>query len=234
MKKTLIVLLSTLLLLIVAAVLYVWLANPANRLVKAAIEKYGSEITQARVGVRDVDLSLADGKGVLYGLTLGNPKGFKSPHAFKADTIELVLDPASLAGDIVLIRKIHVDAPSIAYEDNGGTANFDVIERNAQAFASASKSKAAHGGGTRMIIETLAIRNASVNYNGLMDLRLPDIELRNIGKRQGGASAAEVASAVIAELNRKLAIELAKVAAAGAVGGAAIGVGMAISRFLAK
>lgn len=230
MKKIPIVLL-VLLLLIAAAVLYIWLANPLNALVKAAIEKYGSEMTQATVTVGSVELSPTDGKGALSGLAVGNPKGFKSTHALKAGKIDLALEPASLTGEVVRIHKIHVDAPYISYEKNEqGVTNFDAIQRNVQRYVGASSkaTKEEKKAETRMIIESLLIRNAKVNYNGLMDLKLPDIHLRNIGKKSGGATSAEVTRAIVAELNKQLAVTLAKAAAVGAVGGVAIGVGVGI------
>jgi Uncharacterized protein involved in outer membrane biogenesis len=236
MKKIYIALLAVLL-LIVAAVLYIWLANPLNALVKTAIEKYGSEMTQAQVSVSGVDLSPTDGKGVLSGLALGNPKGFKSPHALKAGRIELALEPASLTRDVVLIHRIHVDAPYISYEKNDkGVTNFDAIQRNVQRYVGAGSKapKEDKKAETKMVIESLLIRNAKVNYNGLMDLKLPDIHLRNIGKKSGGATSAEVTRAIVGELNKQLAITLAKAAAVGAVGGVAIGVGMGIKSLLGE
>ncbi|MEW6134014.1 MAG: AsmA family protein [Pseudomonadota bacterium] len=236
MKKLQIVFLAFIL-LVAAVVLYVWLANPLNALVKTAIEKYGSEMTQATVTVGSVDLSPTDGKGVLSGLALGNPKGFKSPHALKAGRIELALEPASLTRDVVLIHKIHVDAPYISYEKNDkGVTNFDAIQRNVQRYVGAGSKapKEDKKAETKMVIESLVIRNAKVNYNGLMDLKLPDIHLRNIGKKSGGATSAEVTRAIVGELNKQLAITLAKAAAVGAVGGVAIGVGMGIRSLLGE
>lgn len=233
MKKFHIALLA--LLAIVAAIAWLWFSNPLNALVKTAIEKFGSEMTQARVSVSKVDLSPTDGKGALSGLSLGNPKGFKTPHAFRAGHIELSLEPASLAEDVILIRKIHIDSPDISYEKNDGGTNFDAIQRNVERYLGASKKQhAGKDAPKKMIIESLVIRNARVNYNGMLDLKLPDIELHNIGKKSGGATSAQVARAIIAELNAKLAIALAKTAAIGAVGGVAIGVGMGIKSLLGK
>lgn len=234
MKKSRIVLLV--LLAIAATVVYLWVSNPLNGLVKAAIEKYGSEMTQTPVRVSKVELSPSDGKGAFSGLSLGNPKGFKSEHAFKAGQIELTLEPASLTEDVVVIHKIQIDSPSIAYEKIGSGTNFDAIQRNVQRYVGASRQapKDEQKADKKMIIDSLLIRNAKVNYNGLMDLKLPDIELRNIGKKNGGATSAEVTKAVVAELNKKLAVTLAKSAAVGAVGGVAIGLGMGIKSLLGE
>lgn len=239
MKKLQIVFLAFIL-LVAAVVLYVWLANPLNALVKTAIEKYGSEMTQATVTVGSVELSPTDGKGALSGLVVGNPKGFKAPHALKAGKIEFALEPASLAKEVVRIHEIRVDAPYISYEENErGVTNFDAIQRNVQRYVGAGgkapkEEKEEKKAETKMVIESLLIRNAKVNYNGLMDLKLPDIHLRNIGKKSGGATSAEVTRAIVGELNKQLAITLAKAAAVGAVGGVAIGVGMGIRSLLGE
>lgn len=233
MKKSRIALLA--LIVVAAAIAWLWLNNPLNSLVKAGIEKFGSEMTRAPVKVSKVDLSPTDGKGVLSGLSLGNPDGFKSSHAFRADRIELALEPASLADDVILIHRIHIDSPDISYEKNDSGTNFDAIQRNVESYLGTSKKQQADKDAPKkMIIESLAIRGARVNYNGMIDLKLPDIELHNIGKKSGGATSAQVTRAIIAELNTQLAIALAKTAAIGAVGGVAVGVGMGIKSLFGK
>ena len=232
MKKSRIAALS--LLVVAAAVAWLWFSNPLNSLVKAAIEKFGSEMIQAQVSVGRVALSPTDGQGSLSGLSVGNPKGFETDHAFRAGHIELALEPASLAEDVILIHRIHIESPDISYEKNDGGTNFDAIQRNVESYLGASKKQAGKDAPKKMIIESLVIRNAKVNYNGLLDLKLPDIELRNIGKKSGGATSAQVTRAIIAELNTRLAIALAKTAAIGAVGGVAVGVGMGIKSLFGK
>jgi hypothetical protein len=229
MKKSRIVLL-VLLLAVAAGVAYLWFSNPLNALVKAAIETFGSEMIQSKVSVAKVELSPTDGRGALSGLSVGNPKGFETSHAFRAGHIELSLEPSSLTGDVILIHKILIDAPDISYEKNDGGTNFDAIQRNVERYL--GSDKAGKDAPRKMIIESLVIRNAKVNYNGMLDLKLPDIELRNVGKKSGGATSAQVAKAIVAELNAKLAIALAKTAAIGAVGGVAVGVGIGIKKLL--
>lgn len=231
MKKSRIVLLA-LLLAVAAGIAYLWLSNPLNAVVKAAIEKFGSEMTQTKVSVGKVELSPTEGKGALSGLSVGAPKGFKADHAFRADHIELALEPASLAEDVILIHRIHIDSPDISYEKNDSGTNFDAIQRNVERYL--GKNKAGKDGSRKMIIESLVIRNARVNYNGMLDLKLPDIELRNVGKKSGGATSAQVTRAIIAELNTQLAIALAKTAAISAVGGVAVGVGMGLKSLFEK
>lgn len=228
MKK----LLAIVAVLVIAAVAaYFMLQNPLGRLVKMAVEEFGPEMTQAAVKVSRVEISATDGRGALSGLFLGNPKGFKSDYALKAGTVEIELEPASLAKDVIVIRKILIDAPQIGYEKADGITNFDAIQRNIEEYLGAKgdkSEKTKQGSGKKMIIDSFVIRNAKVNYNGMLELTLPDIELRNIGKKTGGATSAQVVKAVVAELNTKLALALAKAAVIGGVGGVVVGAGAAI------
>ncbi len=221
----------------VAIAAYFALQNPLGRLVKLAVEEFGPEMTQAAVRVSSVNISATDGRGTLSGLFLGNPGGFKSDYALKAGTVEIELEPASLAKDVVVIRRILIDAPQIGYEKAGTITNFDAIQRNVEAYLGAKGGKgekAKQESGKRMIIGSFVIRNARVNYNGMLELNLPDIELRNVGKRAGGATSAQVVKAIITELNTQLAIALAKAAVIGSVGGVVVGAGAALKGLFDK
>src|SRR3989338_1010294 len=170
MKKTLAI---VAVLVIAAVAAYFVLQNPLGRLVKLAVEEFGPEMTQAAVRVSSVNISATDGRGTLSGLFLGNPGGFKSDYALKAGTVEIELEPASLAKDVVVIRRILIDAPQIGYEKAGTITNFDAIQRNVEAYLGAKcgkGEKAKQESGKRMIIGSFFIRNARVNYNGMLEL----------------------------------------------------------------
>jgi len=225
--------------LIVLAVLgvaaFFVLNNPLGRLVKIAIEEFGSDLMQAEVRVSSVNISTSDGRGRLNGLVLGNPKGFKTDHALQADTIEIVIEPVSIARDVVVLHKVLIDSPHIIYEKGDKGNNFDVIQRNIENNLGAKKGgDVERNKGKKLIIDSFVIRNAKVNYNNTIDIPLPDIVLKNIGKKSGGATPAQVTKAIIVELNAKIAIELAKTAAITSVGGVAIGAGMAVKKLLGK
>ena len=221
----------------VAVAAFFLLQNPLGRLVKLAVEEFGPEMTQATVKVSKVEISPTDGRGALSGLFLGNPRGFKSDYALKAGTVEIELEPASLARDVIVIRKILIDAPQIGYEKGDNITNFDAIQRNVEAYLGTKdgkSEKAKQESSKKMIINSFVIRNAKVNYNGMMELTLPDIELRNVGKKTGGATSAQVTKAIITELNIKLALALAKSAIVSGVGGVVVGAGAALKGLFDK
>jgi len=238
MGKTTRKILIALVVLVAAGVAaYFMVNNPVGRLVKLAVNEFGPKLTQAEVHVSKVRISTTGGTGALSGLFLGNPKGFKTDYALKAGTVGIDLDTRSIAKKVVVIHKILIDAPSIIYEKGKHGSNFDAIQRNVGQYLGAGKSKdkkVAGGEGKKLIIDSFIIHDAKVNYNGMADLKLPDIELHDIGKRNGGATSAQVVKEVIAALNARMMVALAKTVAIGAVGGPVIGAGMAIKGMLGK
>lgn len=223
-------------LLIAAGVGFFVLNNPLGRVIKLAINKLGPEMLQADVRVSGVNISTSDGQGRLSGLRIGNPAGFKTDHAIKADIIEIVIEPTSVAKNVIVIHKVLIDAPDIIFEKGDKGSNFDAIQRNVESYLGAGGKKENDGksASRKMTIDSLVIRNAKVNYNGMVDLTLPDIELRNLGKKSGGITAAQVVNAIIVELNARIALSLAKTAVITSVGGVAVGAGMAIKSLLGK
>jgi hypothetical protein len=221
---------------VVAAVAFFALSNPLGRLAKLAIESFGPDVMQADVRVSSVKISATDGKGKLSSLNLGNPKGFKTDHAFRADTIEIEIEPASIAGNVIIVRKVLIDGPNIIYERGSGGSNFDAILHNVETYLGGGdkNGKDDRGRKKKMVIDSFVIRKAKINYGGTIDLSLPDIELHNIGKQSGGTSPAQVIKTIIAELNAKIIPALADTAAIEKVGDMAHDAGKSVKGLLGK
>lgn len=200
MKKTLLI--GVAILAAVLAGVSIWLFTSLDSIVKTAIEKYGSEITQVSVTVEKVRLSPAADEGLVDGLRIGNPKGFKTPKAVSVGSIDIAFDRASLARDVILIRKVAVEAPHINYEaGSGDKSNFDVIQRNVDQYLGKDR-RAEKSPGKKMIVEHFTIRNIKVTYSPFLlegksfEISLPDIELRDLGKAKGGITSGELVKAV--------------------------------------
>ncbi|MDA8112022.1 MAG: hypothetical protein M0T83_06185 [Nitrospiraceae bacterium] len=208
MKKVGLVLLVFL--IILAGGLF-WLHNNMDTLVKDAIEKYGSEMTGTKVEVSSVKIRAAKGQGVVRGLMVGNPSGFKTPYALKVGRIEMDLDVSSILKPVVLIRKIAVASPDVIYERANGTTNFDVLQKNIEEKVGSSKaSTGQEKGGKKLIVDQLSIRGAKAQASaGFMKgktvrVGLPDITLRNIGKAEGGVPPGKLGQEVGQALKEKL------------------------------
>lgn len=205
MKKSLIAGATVLLGVIVGAVFL--LRGGIDDLVKGAIEKYGSAMTQATVGVGQVEIDATSGRGVIRNLTIGNPKGFKTPHAMKVGEVEVVIDIASVAKDVVLIRKIAISAPDVIYEKGEALTNFDAIQKHIADYLGPAGSKE---GGKKLIVELLTIRNAKAQASAAfmggktVTVALPDITLREVGRAKGGLSPGELGSEIAKAIKARL------------------------------
>lgn len=189
-----------------------FLVGNLDDLIKEAVEEVGSEATGAEVSLADVEISLTDGAGALSGLRVGNPAGFKTDYAFDLGGISLTIDPNTVTSDPVVIKEIVIDGPKLIYELAGTNSNIDAIQQNVDAFAKglgaggSSSSSSSESEGPKLVIEDLYVRGGEVSVSaGFLDGQalgtgLPDIHLEDIGKDDGGASPAEVASEVISSI----------------------------------
>lgn len=201
-------------LLVILAVLVgvlFWLHQNMDSLVKSAIEKYGSQMTGTKVQVASVVIRAAQGTGIVRGLVVGNPSGFKTPYALKVGEIEIALDVSSIVKPVIRINKISVSSPDVIYEKANGTTNFDAIQKHIAENAGSSGGNSGGGGsGKKLIVRTFSITGAKAQASaGFMNGRtvsvnLPDIFLNNIGTRQGGVSPGELGQKVGEALKAKL------------------------------
>lgn len=187
-------------------------------IVKMAVNTYGPKITDTELRVDDVGISIFSAEAKLKKFFLGNPKGFKSPSAIKVASVYVDVDEGSITKDPIIINKVEVVGPEITYEKRGKTDNFQSILNNVQKNVpkgeSAKKEPAKEGAGKKLIINDFIVKNGKVNLEmempggALADQEitadLPDIHLKDIGKKEGGASAAEVAQQIFAQLYGKI------------------------------
>jgi hypothetical protein len=198
-----------------------WLYTSLDFVVKAAIERFGPDITGVAVQVAEVRISATDGKGTIRGFVLGNPPGFKSPRAVQVGEITVGVEPATLRSDVVVIRDILVDSPQISYELGGGSNNLETIQRNIERYvkraggeSGAKEEGGAMAPGRRYVIGRVTLRNARVTMTnpllrgGGITFDIPDVDLRDVGRRPNGVTAAEAAKTVTAALTAKIAQKL--------------------------
>jgi len=221
-----------------------WLNRNIDGLVQTAVEKYGSEMTKAKVSVGSVEIKPADGRGVIRGLTIGNPAGFKTSHALKVAEIEVALDIASLTGEVITIRKIGVSSPDIIYEKGEAMTNFDAIQKNIADYlgpADKAKDKSAKDkSGKKLIVEELTISNpkaeASAAFmNGkTIEVKLPTISLRNLGKAKGGVTPGELGQEIAGALKARLSAAVSFDGLMKSMGGALDKAGSAVKGLFGK
>jgi uncharacterized protein involved in outer membrane biogenesis len=207
--------LGVVLLLVVAAVVY-FVRFRLDGVVKNAIERYGSEVTQTDVRVEGVHIDLRAGRGTIRGIAIANPPGFSSAPAVTFSEIRIGLEPTSVRSNPIVVDEIHVGAPRVNVEFNGeGRMNVDQLRRNIDSYESRSRSASeparSAGGGersaeeptTRLRVRELTIDEGTIRVDASAlgrdrepdEVRLGSVELSQLG-RDAGATPGEVGEAV--------------------------------------
>jgi uncharacterized protein involved in outer membrane biogenesis len=185
-----------------------WLYSSRDILIKRAIEHYGPQLTGTAVKVRQVKLEPGQGIGAITGLEIGNPQGFSAPHAVTLGEMKLAVDPSTITSNVVHVKEISLEAPTITYERGAGGDNLSAIQKHIKS----QLPKSQGGGGAaekskdapqrKFIVDHVQVRKAKVSYGGAVTVDLGDVHLRDLGKKKGGATAAELTDEVWSELNR--------------------------------
>ena len=214
MKTTKVLGISVAALVVIAIAVGVYIWSSLDTLVEAAIEKYGSQVTQTRVEVAGVKLALTSGEGAIQGIQIGNPAGFSRKHIFTLGNVSVAVDPKTVTDDVVVIDKIIIQAPQIFYEiNNKGQSNIDALKKNVQQATSSTGKAQAEGSDAKeakLIIRKLIIEKGKIDARIAalgdkdMSANLPRIELTDIGKKSGGATPADVAEKVASVLVEKV------------------------------
>jgi hypothetical protein len=215
MKKVLIVL--AVLAAIVAGGLF-WAYNSLDFVVKSAIERYAPGVAGVPVKVDGVHVSATDGRGTVKGFEVANPAGYRAPYAIRVGEISVGVQPSSLTQDIIVIDEIVVQSPQVNYEISGGTNNLEAIQKNIEVYVKSSGGESTaqdtpgrKGPARKFIFGHIVLRSAKVTManpllkGGGITFEIPDIELRDLGKRTNGITAAEAAKIVTNALIAKIA-----------------------------
>jgi uncharacterized protein involved in outer membrane biogenesis len=188
------------------------LVTHLDSLITKAINTYGPEITGTEVRIDDVRVSFLTGKATVKNFLLGNPKGHRSAHAAQVASIFVDLEPGSLLGDTIVIKRIEVVQPDIIYEKRGGTDNFKAIAKHAEQKAKEKGLVSGETGGKtpgkKLLIREFIVKGGRVTLytpdlpSGTASAAIPDMHLRNVGR--DGAEPSMVFSQVLAALYERL------------------------------
>jgi len=206
---------------VVGGLFFVW--SNLDGIVKDAIQTYGSQATKTQVSVAAVKLELESGKASIRGLNVGNPSGFTDPNIFELGEISVNVDVATINQNPIVIDEILIKAPVVVYEINkAGTSNVDMLKKNLglagkESSSSSSEDDKDDADGIKMIIRKLVVEGttAKVRIAALGDVEktvtLPKILMTDVGKKSGGATAAEVAQLLSSKLITNVKGSVAKI-----------------------
>lgn len=197
---------------IIAIVVVIGLQN-INGIVKAAIEKVGPQVTGTEVRLAEVDITLTEGRGMLQGLSIANPKGFSNNNAFSLGEIALQIDPMSVTGDVIIIEELTISAAKLLAEQKNITdTNLQALLDNVTAGANSGSADSSGSGSTsngdseqvKLAVKLFRF-NASelqlvTEQFGQKTLKLPTIELNNLGSAEQGLTPQQLSQAILKPL----------------------------------
>ncbi|CAE7594832.1 cya3 [Symbiodinium microadriaticum] len=186
-----------------------------DTVLEALVEKYGTEMTAADVALDRASVSPTEGEGSLSGLTVGSPQGFQSENVLSLDDISLAIDPNTINSDVIVIKKIGVARPEITVELNKeGKTNLQALQQNVEDYVAKlsggqgapvedSSQPAEPATETKMIVDEFRLTDGKVKLNatalglGEAEALLPPIVLEDIGRPEGGITAAKVVEIIL-------------------------------------
>lgn len=176
------------------------------------VEKVGPTITQSTVVLDSVDFKLIKGNARIEGFVVGNPSGFTASNLFNLKDVLIDVEPKTLLEDTVVVTRVFIDSPMLTYEKVRGKSNIDQLLENVNAFLTSQKKKDDKAGKSastekkrlekKIIIDDFTLRNATVMVSLLpgskpLAIKLTDIHLTGLGRKQQGLAPAEIASEII-------------------------------------
>lgn len=212
MRKYLLV--GTAVALILIALGVALLVGNLDSIVRKAIVEGLSYILEVDVSLKSVNLSIQEGKVELQGLRIGNPEGFKTPEAFVAGRIVVQADLSSFRTEQPKIQNISIDQLQVTLEQGMGSSNLGKLVENASRFQAAPGAKeekpaASEGEKTaqkKIVIDRVTIRDAQVGLSApllqgkAVSFSIPQMELKDIGKKGNGATAADAIALLVREI----------------------------------
>jgi uncharacterized protein involved in outer membrane biogenesis len=187
----------------VLVVAFVVLSFFLGSIVKAGVNKFGPQITQTKCELQGATLSPLSGSGTLSGLVIGNPQGWSDNNLCALGKIQIALKPFSVLGDHIVVDTIDIDAPEFNYETKLVASNVnDLLKNIEQAVGGGGAATKPEKAGKPIKFEVKKFRmtNGKVRLGigpTAMSLPMPTVELADLGTKEGGITADQLAFAVM-------------------------------------
>ncbi len=213
LTKVLIVLALLVVVVVVGGVLLI------DSIARAGISAAGTYALGARTSVREASIGIVSGKTVIRGLEVDNPKGYAQDVKF-VSLGEIAVDAgfANLTGEKIVIDRVALSDLVVDIEKGAdGTLNVNAVVDSIKKVTGAGKpadqpadkpTDAPKGESKEAIIKELRLEKVTVNLrnlvggkDGVVEVKLPDIVLRDLSSKGGiDVLASEVSGVVIASV----------------------------------
>lgn len=191
----------------------IFLGLRLDTIVRQSVEREGSAITQTAVKLREVEMSPLSGEGTIRGLSIANPEGFSSKNVLEVGSIEVSLDPWSVFDDDgpIMIHEVVVHEAVVNFEIRRRATNVGTLKRNIAGVLERAEEEPSAEEGRKVIVERVLLSKTKVNIviggkrrTVQRSIRIPDIELHDIGEVTNGVLAREALRQVFGALAREV------------------------------
>jgi len=154
------------------------------------LNKYGPQATQSDFQVRAVRVLPHTGSITVYGLTVGNPEGYKSDYAVKISEVTVELELRSLIEKLIVIKKVKIHGAKVFLEGDKKENNlFDIVD-NAEVYI--DKLFPPSGDPSKVQIHDFSLSKSSaqtaikiLGETEVLTLNIPDLHMENLGGEKG-------------------------------------------------
>jgi len=210
MKKKLLIAVGIVIVLAIVAGVVVF--SNLDKIVRAATEQVMRYVLQVDVTVGSAHVSVTEGSIEFRDINIPNPEGYSTNRAMKFGLVRAQVDIRSFSTDEPIINEIRVSQAEITMEVRKGGSNLQDLIDNA--------SRLAAGEGTpeeeaekpeeaqkqfkieKVLVDGNVVRVAIPFMGGkTVDIKLPDLELRDLGGKGGeGVTAPEAMQEFLAAI----------------------------------
>ncbi len=196
-----------------------------GNVVTAGVNNFAPKLTQTNVTLASASISPLTGSGTLTGLVVGNPKGWSEGHICSLGKVHLNVQPFSVLGDRIVINEIDIEAPEFNYETKLIASNVADLLKNLEAAMGGKKDGAPQattkdGKPIKFEVKKFRLKHGKVRLGvgamAGMTLPMPDIELTDLGTKEGGITPDQLVLGVMKSVTGSIVSATAK--AAGEIG----------------
>lgn len=197
------------------------LKTPMNLITGTEQEKIDPNAPMTLVAFDDLNLKPMEGTLSITNMFVSNPPGFSRKKLIHMNEFKINLDPDTLQADTLLIREISIKKPRIRYERQIMSDNIKALQKEIEQAVTRKEILDENSKNTlakaeepdpstddevdaeeqKVVIEHLIISGglvqAKLSALPSIPVPLPTIELNDIGKKEGGASAKEATTEMV-------------------------------------
>lgn len=166
--------------LVILIAAFIVLNFTIDGIITSEIEETSSELLQTEVNIGNVNVSIFNGSGEIYGFVVQNPDDFSDEPAINIEQANIQMDLSSIFSDTIIVKNIHILNPELFFEQKGFGANLKTLNDNMDLSVDPEAKL--------LVIDHLLVENGTVRVSSTIDRErtaeatFNQFELHDIGR----------------------------------------------------